>query len=237
MLAVVVVFLGFLFRNSLRGAVYSIGDVIWTARGSATASLERSLSSVTADKAELLSDNEKLLRENKDLRREVALLRLETSSANVTTGFEPTGEISARVILKPPFSSYDLLVAEDFSAGKVQEGDHVLSARGNYLGSVVDVGDGNIRIRTASSPDFSLPVLSPSAEMIELVGQGGGSFFVRVPKNFPLAKGDILTEPHTNTPVALVRSVEESKEDPFNEIYLSLLQNIFSVEEVLIIPQ
>lgn len=232
-----VLIIGAVFADDLRVFIYKAGQPVWLARESIAKEIDSGFKYRSMAKEDLVEENLSLLAENELLRREGSLLKRELEIVSKGGNFFAEN-IPARVVLRPPFYEYDFIVADSSRGNEILLGDFVVSDRGAFLGEVSSRTErGFLRIKLSSSPGNSLIAETPSGELVDLVGQGGGSFFLRAPKGMSLNKGDILTESITGREVAVVQSIESDKEDPFNEVFLSLPVNIFSLTEVHLIKK
>lgn len=220
--------------NTFREVSYTLGTPIWALRDSISGRVDESLKFRGKDKEELVKENLALLERVESLHSEVGLLKREIELLGGSSSSLSPERDAYKVILRPPFITYDMLIVSIPEGAEVEAGQKVSSLGGVFLGEVTDVFDKAARIRITSSSGEKLVASTFSGEMVELLGQGGGSFFLTIPKGVVVEVGDVFRESSTGMIAARVESVDTSAEDPFNQVYLSIPENIFSISSVRI---
>lgn len=223
--------------NTFREIFYTLGTPIWAVRDSIFGRVDESLKFRGKGKEEIIKENSALLERVDSLRSEVGLLKREIELLGGSSSSLFSDDDVYNVVLKPPFITYDMLIISIPKGAEVKVGQKVSTLGGVFLGEIADVFTKTARIRTISSSGEKLAVSTSGGEMVELLGQGGGSFFLTIPKGVVVEVGDVFREASTGMMAARVESVDTSVEDPFNQVYLSIPENIFSISSVRIISE
>ncbi len=200
-----------------------------------------SFASVFKSKASLESENaelQKLIDEKDALLSDRDFLLKENANLKANTHFmEDTGRTRARVLSKPPFTPFDVVVVAVGESDGIKEGDRVMLGE-IYLGSIEYVDKDSSRIKLLSSPDADIEsYIGDDAVPASLSGKGGGNFKTSLPQGSNVKEGDIVVSYHGNTPfmVGKVSKVIDNDDNTFMTILLTLPFNLYSLSYVEII--
>lgn len=204
---------------------------------------------VAASFSGLFSSKASLARENADLRlliaeKEAALadraiLAKENSDLKAAEHFkDATGHTIARILSKPPFTPFDVLVVDAGSSQGIKLGDRVMLGQ-TFLGTVTLVSSNSSQVTLLSSPtgqenafvgDASLPII--------LRGKGGGNFETSLPQGSAVIEGDLVFTYYLQTPlyIGTVSKVVSSEDNTLMNIFITLPVNLYSLSNVEIIP-
>jgi len=200
-----------------------------------------SFSSLFISKASLKKENndlKKQLAEKEVLLSDQNILAQENADLKAASYYKyDTGNISARVLSKPPFTPFDVLVIEGGTSQGVVKGDRVMIGR-IYLGTVSEVSSDSSRVTLLSAPgsaheayvgDDALPVL--------LKGKGGGNFETSLPQGSRVAEGDLVFVYYSETPfqIGTISKVISDEDNTFITLLLTIPFNLYSLGHVEII--
>jgi len=177
------------------------------------------------------SSRNALTEENKLLSDEIFLLRLavireealreENDQLRATLSRGPTEKrgILAEVILRPPSSPYDTLVLDVGEDAGISVGDRVM-ADGFSVGEITRVGRSSSVVSLWSQPGETLDISIGSTFSGRAEGNGGGTFYIRVPRDTKISEGDIVIAPALgNSLLGTVKSVVRDEKNPFLDSY------------------
>lgn len=231
-----IVFTG-LFSKAFYGTMIAL-----TGAGDGAQQTAATFASAFASKAALQKENAALKRaiaERDVMLADRALLAKENADFRAAKQFAvDTGFVSAKVLSKPPFAPFDVLVIDAGISEGVTEGSRVKIGQ-SYIGTVTEVSDDTSRITLLSSPgsvreafigDEALPSL--------LKGKGGGNFETSLPLGSKVADGDLVfvyagTEPFQ---VGKVTKIISDEDNTLMTILLTIPFNIYSLSHVEIVP-
>ncbi len=131
--------------------------------------------------ASLKKERDVLAEENVQLEKTLGLYK--------EFGFEKT----ARVLSRPPKTSYDTLVIDRGQVDGVEEGDLIFSGENIFLGIVRESGSRSSLVELLSTSTIETEVRFPISDLaLTLVGRGGGAFSVNVPRDIPIQEGEFI---------------------------------------------
>lgn len=131
------------------------------------------------------------------------------------------GERFAKVVLKPPYSSFDsLLLSGDFS--NIENGTKVFFEN-VILGEIVDHSNtsANVKLYSASGNTFVGEL--PSGNQVDVVGLGLGRYEITLPKDLEVSAGDVVSYPSEN--IVIIGSINEifsSDDELFNKVLFNI---------------
>ncbi len=185
-----------------------------------------------SSKAELKKRNDELERALAQKDAELAdraILEKENADLKSQHVFKTeTGHTVARVVSKPPFTPFDIVVISAGERQGVQSGDMVMLGQ-TYLGLVTIASEYSSRVTLLSSPghqeeafigDDSLPVL--------LKGKGGGTFEATVPQGTEVNEGDLVYSYYQQTPY-FIGTVSAVVRDDGNTVMTLLIASPFNL--------
>lgn len=147
-------------------------------------------------KKDLEEQNENLQREISDLKIEVLsseILRYEYQSLSKQKENSDEEVEIAKVILKPPFSSFDSLVLSgDFDSSKI--GQKVFY-RNIIVGEIIEVGGGVATVKLASASGTKSPAKLKDGSQFEIIGRGNGMYEMTLPRDAQIESGDPIAFP------------------------------------------
>ena len=151
---------------------------------------------------------------------------------------EESERVPAVVLLHPNAAPYDTLVIDVGARAGVAVGSRVFASLRTYLGAVEEVHAGTSRVRLlSSSGEEALVVLEESNVELIATGRGGGNLTLSVPRGVSVAVGERVLVP--GIPAALVGTVATVRSDPadaFQEVYVRLPVNTYTIREVFVAP-
>ncbi len=139
--------------------------------------------------------------------------------------------VIARVISKPGFSAYDTAVLKVGSRDGIKVGDKVLVDGIEIVGEISHVATYTSTVLLYSTPDHKSDVLiGPNGIEAVAVGQGGGNFSLKLPRNTSVAEGDsVLLANYSEKIFGIIQTVTIDDSDSFENI---LFRNPVSIENV-----
>ncbi len=149
----------------------------------------------------------------------------------------PEKFVSAQVFSKPGFSPYDTMLVAAGSNQGVATGDLVFADPHALIGYVSSVSLTAATVTAYSTPGQQLNVLIGSSSLEEAAsGLGGGTLEVRLPRNSPVAIGDIVTAAGlpTGSIVGQVAVATAAPADPYERVLFTSPLNIFDLSYVFI---
>jgi cell shape-determining protein MreC len=163
-------------------------------------------------------------KENNELKEQLNLKK--------TFGFEKT----ARVLVKPPQTSYDSIVIDVGAQDGVVEGDSVFVGQNVLLGRVSKAYPSTALVEMISSAGVSTEARLLLSELsLPLVGQGGGSFKVEIPRDTPIDESDFFVSSFDMSVVlAEVVKIIGDPQDPVKTIIAKTPFNIHYASHVFV---
>jgi cell shape-determining protein MreC len=221
--------------------VHSLGRIFWPVR-------QKAADELTATVAPFITSKESLVRENLKLKEEMAKLRAqqlvfqavlgENRELKENFGRDDLGPVVlASILVRPPASAYDTMVIDRGSESRLAPGLKVIVGSA-ALGEIVEMYPSTSLVRLYSAPgEKTEGVLAASGTPVTLLGRGGGTFELRLPRDIAVAAGDIVTLPGS-PPLALavVESVASRPADAYALVLARVPVNIFSMRFVAIQP-
>lgn len=197
------------------------------------------LKSIPQSKKALAIQNQELRQKVAELQSIVAdrnTLSLENQQLKEVFGRKADSDkkILARILAKPPISSYDSLLIDVGQNDGIEAGD--IAYIGNVaVGQVTEVLKNTSKVALFSAPGNEITAEIGTEHLpIKIKGMGGYNFSAQVPKNSPISRGDSAALQNFRVSVlGNVYKIETKPEEPFDEIMITLpfnLNNILWVE-------
>lgn len=197
----------------------------------------------------LFSSKANLSRENADLKRQIGekenelvdrvILAKENADLKASVRFKAaTGTINARVISKPPFTPFDVIVVDAGASQQVKEGDRVMLGQ-TFLGTVTLVSANSSQVTLLSSSAAQQDAfIGDDAFPVILHGKGGGMMETSLPQGSAVKEGNLVFTYHLQTPfyVGVVSKVVNNEDNTLVNIFVSLPINLYSLSNVEVIP-
>ncbi|MCC6520964.1 rod shape-determining protein MreC [Candidatus Nomurabacteria bacterium] len=179
------------------------------------------LKSELAEKESFLADYASVLAEN--IKIKSLLGRTNTESTILGT-----------ILVKPNRSVYDTLILDIGSDDGVRVDTKVYVDGIIYVGDITSVTDKTARVTLLSTADKVTQVsIDGNDTTLDLVGNGGGSFEMNVPKGFELIEGvQVSSLGLRKHPIAIAEKVISDPREPIQKILLRSLVNIQEVRFV-----
>jgi len=128
------------------------------------------------------------------------------------------------VLSRPPRVPYDSLIIDIGEKHDIHAGDLVYAEMDYVIGHVEVVYANSSVVKLFSSPGEKIDVLVGSSTIpVVAEGRGSGNFYIKVPKNIPIAEGDQIVTPGLR-PIVLgtAEHVDTSEGEAFSHIYFKL---------------
>jgi len=151
-------------------------------------------------------------------------------------GRVPAGIIAAGVLVHPPETPYDILIADAGENLNVRQGSAVFTPEGALIGAVTDVFARTSRIKLySSSSERTDAVLERGQAAVTLVGRGGGNMSFTLPRDSAVEAGDRVQSPRLEAPlVGVVEDVEVSPTDSQKTVFVRSPENPSDIRSILI---
>jgi cell shape-determining protein MreC len=232
--------LGVCISYFTKGPILSLTSRIWRAENTSTRFVSLVLSSLKS-KSKLQSENEKLQRELESYRIRFLSSDIQVNSESLSDlilGADSYGGIVAPVLVHPPRTAYDSLIVDVGLKDGLRVGSKVILPEGPLVGEVSEVFARQAKIKLYSTPGEKVDVIIANGGFASvLVGEGGGSFRLSIPRDQEILIGDKLISRHLDERlVAIVEDVTMKPTDSFKDVLARTPANIFNLRFVLIIP-
>jgi cell shape-determining protein MreC len=234
----VLILLRVLFYSAFSSLAYTVAKPFWDLGRGIYKQTESSIS-YGDSKIDLVEKNKNL--ENKIYELEIKNLEL-SSKASVTENTEERskpGFVISKILVKPPYSPFDIFIIENTPNSGISVGDKVYIGENTLIGEVVSILPKEARVQLLSSGSQSYQAsIQRTGETVTLNGQGGGNFKVSVPKEFNVSLGDYLVDSSSKESViAVVYSIDTSSQGSFKDVYARIPLNILQTEWVSVLTQ
>jgi cell shape-determining protein MreC len=168
-----------------------------------------------------LLDYNTLLKENEDLKN---ILNRKKEDKNL---------LLAYVLSKPNKNIYDSLTLDVGTKDGVLVGDLVFALGDVPLGRVAEVFDNSSRIVLfSSSKEVNNFLLMPNNINVDLVGRGGGSFEIVLPRDLVVDNNALIYLPGENNIIAKFEKVISSERDAFQKVLFTSPVNMHELRFV-----
>jgi cell shape-determining protein MreC len=181
--------------------------------------------SIFVSKFKLEKQIEELEIEREVLRRQNDRLALYEQYAQLVQGASSSGQVIARVITRPPFTTYDTLLLSKGSGEGVSEGMVVTVASSTLpVGTVTEVLPHSSYVALFSYPDYRTEIeIGTSTSIFEAIGEGNGVFQAVIPKSLVVQQGDVIRMPRKALGTySYVEYIRSNDVDPFTLIRFRL---------------
>lgn len=238
---VLVLAVGGLAVSFLRRPIAIVAGPVWQGRAAVAGGFQ-DLVAYFKSKSDLESENAALRQQVASYDSLVLSCRAVVSSREaLTEAFGRTASssgIAVGVLVHPPETVYDMLTVDAGSAEGVHIGDHARLPEGGLIGSVTAIFDHVAKITLySSSAEETTAVLERNSVPVTLIGRGGGSFEVDLPREVAVEVGDKIISPELGGDlVGVVRDVSSVPTDSFKHILVEGVVNVYSVRYLLIKP-
>ena len=128
------------------------------------------------------------------------------------------------ILSRPPRVPYDALIIDIGEKHDIHVGDLVYAEMDYIIGHVEVVYPNSSIVKLFSAPGEKIDVLVGSSTIpVVAEGRGAGNFYIKVPKNVPIAEGDQIIVPGLK-PIVLgtAEHVDTSEGEAFSHIYFKL---------------
>lgn len=171
-----------------------------------------------------------LIQENEELQKELIDLKIVSLTNDVlenqyqellSFSEDGTSKALAKVLLKPPYSSFDtLIVTGDFSA--ISDGTKVFY-KNIILGEISEHTSDVATVRLYSASGNTSVAQLESGEQIDVIGRGSGMYEILLPKDIEISEGDLILFPDQDIVMfGVVNAILESQDDLFNEVLFNI---------------
>ncbi len=185
---------------------------------------------------ELIAMNEILKRDRENLLREISEIKQVTSETiqNSDPLKKTENAIIASVLSETNYNS--LLIFHPHSVN-VKKNDIVIDSQKNIIGMIVDAGEYQSRISLLSLPGYKTSGrITHSADTIDLLGAGNGTYITHIPREIQLAVGDTIESlEHPLYNIGVVADISFEERDPNKKVLINLPTSLDSTKYVEII--
>lgn len=207
-------------------------------------------------KYSLETERNRLSLENMSLKQEIASLEeqllLSSTSPFLNEHNSIRNGLAAKVVLRPPYSPYDSLLAvyEPDGIRKPEVGDVAYAWPASFgalsdasttpaaipIGTVSEALSDSVRIKLFSAPGETLMfTVGTSTEAWTAEGQGGGVFEAKLPRSVVVDASSVIKLPeHGDMPYAAIADIEQTSAQPFEIVRFQLPVPFYSIERVII---
>lgn len=210
LLLVVLIITGYLFRNPLSDAFYSMKRVL----------LLKSEPAVIPTASNAMSE----------------ALQIDNDALKDLLGRAPENEklTLAAILARPPQSPYDSLVIDIGTNNGAHIGDVVYAQSTFAIGKIVKTDAKNSVVTLFSSSGQKQSVLiGSSTTAVEAEGRGGGNFYIKIPRNIHVVAGDPIMWPDLRSVLlGVVDVVDAGEGDAYAHIYFKSPVNIQTLRYV-----
>ena len=235
-----IVALGFWGRTLLTGPLVFFTRPFWQASDNLGGTIINSTNSLTQSKFSLVTENKNLREENNKLK--ILLLAKNNVEADnlklraiLGRSLTQTKPVVARVIFLPNFVPDNNLLIDlgknnaTLRAPKV--GDLAVADGAVLVGRVVEVAGTYSKIRLISAETDLAVVIGDKNVPAVAVGSGAGNFTVILPKDTPVAIGEIVTVPRLNNYlIGTVGHIEKLASRPTQTILVRTPANLWKLK-------
>ena len=234
----------------LFGVEYLTGGVLREfARSAASAS--RALLASAGESVQgsgLLATRGSLARENEALKREIALHAEEISQVSfvreenaalqkMANLAEIESGLTARVLSSFRASPYGTFLIDAGERDGVRNGAAVLTEGGFVLGEITSVSANTATVRALFSPEAGVDLVAGESAF-SAEGRGGGNAQAEVPRESPVAVGDIVRSPLFNGRAAgVILHIESASSSATEKLLIRIPVNLGTMRYVYVVPR
>ncbi len=190
----------------------------------------------------LIKENDSLkkkIEENENRYTFIESIRKENEDLKYIMGRDRSNNsILARIIKKPPFSSYDVFVLDIGNKNNIKVGDRIYALGDILIGEIIETNPITSKAKLYSSygEKFNIFVGDNHIETVAR-GIGGGIFEAELPRDTKITIGDSVSIPDlTNSFSGKVYEINREASEPFSKIYIKQTINLYELSWVLIKP-
>ena len=193
------------------------------------------------------SSKNSLIDENKRLKEQITSYQITELSlrANeeqysrllVILGRKPVNQsVTATVLVHPPRAPYDILIIDAGEREGLKMGDTVIMPEGPILGTIEEVFYNTSRVKLYSKNGEKVDaVLERGNIPVVLLGQGGGSFKLVLPRDVEVEPEDRIISPGIDSKLlGIVEEITVKPTDSSKDVLVRSPANIFAIRFVLV---
>lgn len=190
------------------------------------------------NKQSLEEDIAVLKEKNAELENELILLDyIKTENEELKIMFsrpDKKSYILGSVILRPPKSPHDMIVADAGSSVGVVQGMKVIAHSNILIGYVVEVFPNSSKIKLLSFPGEEVGLMIESAKISAIgFGLGGGNIEIKIPSSVVVNVGEkIIAEGTFHYLLGIVDKVETDLINPFQKIIFRMPVNLNELQRI-----
>jgi cell shape-determining protein MreC len=173
-------------------------------------------------KKKLNEENDILKKENSNLRLQVLTNILVESEYNNLIKQNISSELEfAKVILKPPYSSFDtMIISGNFDESKI--GQKVFF-QNIILGEVVEVRQNTAIIKLYSASSNKTVAKLTNGNQFEVIGKGSGQYEMILPKDAVIKEGDPIIYPDENIVLfGAINKITSTEDELFQKVLFNI---------------
>jgi cell shape-determining protein MreC len=173
-------------------------------------------------KNKLNKEVESLKKENSNLRLQVLTNIIVESEYNNLIKQNLSSEIEiAKVILKPPYSSFDtMIISGNFDESKI--GQKVFF-QNIILGEVVEVRQNTAIIKLYSASSNKTVAKLTNGNQFEVIGKGSGQYEMILPKDAVIKEGDPIIYPDENIVLfGAINKITSTEDELFQKVLFNI---------------
>lgn len=233
--------LGYLFF--LSKPLHSLGVPVWRLKNYSS-EIIRGAVAVVQSKKMLSGENAKLRSDLNKINSRLLnkkLLLMENRELKEMWGRrnEDLKFVLANILAKPNLSPYDTLILDIGANYGVQKGDKVLADASVVIGEIENVYAQTAKAKLYSFPNNTLNVAIGFNKIIGVAkGKGGSNFEIKLPREIPVEKGDVVVLPEMDLFIlGVVEDITTVPENPLQIILFKIPINIFELRWVQILQK
>lgn len=237
--AVVIVALDILFGGRIHAVIQGSAGIIWSSVGNVTSAL---------DQSGLLVSRRALEEENAALRAKILTLQsFETANAAladenaalrtlVNAPVKEKGGITVSILSNADASPYGTWIVAGGSSMGIQKGAWVMGPGGVIIGRVSDAGLSTSLVSAFLAPGVQTRGFIGESTEVTMAGRGGGNGTVLVPRDTPVAIGELVYYIDHHSILGVVGSIESTPAGAEKTLYVRTPLNLFGLHFVTIVP-
>ncbi|MEK7187171.1 MAG: rod shape-determining protein MreC [Patescibacteria group bacterium] len=239
LLALAVFLVVALFFSSIHFPLASFFEPIWKSESAVSQSLRNTVS-ILRSKTELIRANRELEEKIRSYEIEqITFANWQEREQELLTLLERQKEnpgVAAAVLTHPSQNPYDMLLVDVGSNQRVRHGDKAKLPEGPLLGAVTEVFANTAKVRLFSSVgERTNAVLERGSVPVKIIGNGGGTFKLSLPRDVAVEIGDKIFSPGLKPRlVAVVGDISMKPTDSLKEVLLKSPANIFSLRFIIL---
>lgn len=218
-------------------SIASIGNSIFRAKISAGQAINDGLD-LSRSKSSLISERNDLSERVQELEAQLigmpTLIDENIKLTEILARKKPESQIvMARILARPNQSLYDTLVIDVGSNDGIVVGQKVFGKGNLPIGLVSEVDIKNSKVKLFSTAgEKTKAVIIGNDIIVDLVGQGGGTFETTLPRDILVEKGTNVATLDDGLTVAIMEESLADSRDPFQRILFRSPVNLFELRFV-----